>query len=108
MVAKAFDGALVGPIPGDEDASILRARLLDSSPHVPSPASRKKLVSPPITLDDLLRSWPAAGQTFEQVQGVLHADYETARNLIFEALEKGMIAQRFDASARSMMLVKAS
>lgn len=108
MVAKAFDGSLIEPIPDDENPSLLRARLLDAQSHVPSSASRKKLVTTPTTLDDLLRSWPSAGQTFEQVQEVLRVDYETARNLIFEALEKGIIVQQFDSSAKLMTLVKPS
>jgi hypothetical protein len=107
MVNRAFDGALVRPTEGDESPSVIRDRLLSAPrPTTAAAPRREKLVKSLPTLDDLLLSWPPAGQTFEQLQTVLHADYDVARTLVFEALEKGIITQRFDANARAMMLVK--
>jgi len=108
MVVRAFDGKLVSPVAGDEDpAMLLKRRAENPIPAILKPR-RTTVPKRTPTLEELLATWPKAGRTFEQLKSLLPPDYEVAKALVFEALDNGILNQRYDANRNAMLLIKAN
>ena len=59
-------------------------------------------------LEDMLADWPAEGRSFQQLRQTLVAPYEEIRAAIYELLELGRVAQRFDPKLGIVKLVRSS
>lgn len=108
MTSRAFDGELVKPLAGDEVPATLMARLIPSPVAATKKNRRHKVVKRTPKFEELLESWPTTGQTFEQLRTLLPAKYENAKTVVFEALESGVLKQRYDAGRDVMIFVKPS
>ena len=59
-------------------------------------------------IEALLPDWPNGGQTFEQLHKLVSAPYEEIKAAVYELLESGRIAQRFDPDEGLVHLVMLS
>jgi len=110
ITKRAFAGRLVKRIEGEGSAVDLlesikaappRERPRRTRPRMPTKTTREHL-------EALLADWPAEGRSFEQLRQVLVAPYEEIRTAIYDLLESGRIAQRFDPSLGLVQLVRSS
>jgi len=108
MTTRAFDGELLKPLEGDEAPATLLDRLITSPISTTRNNRRHKVAKRAPKFEELLASWPKTGRTFEQIRTVLPAKYEDAKTVVFDALETGVLKQRYDAGLDVMVFVKAS
>lgn len=112
FLQKAFAGRLVARHPGDEPASKLLARAEADERMQRGNRNVKaaKPKSPTQTLQDYLRHQitilPVDGITFEQLGSEAPGAYEDLKDLIFELMESGDLAQRYDPREQKMKLVR--
>jgi hypothetical protein len=112
FLQKAFAGRLVARRPGDEPAKKLLERLeadggLKRGDMDVKQAQPKR---PMQTVEGYLRHqmtiWPTDGMTFERLRSDAPGAYEELKDLIFELMETGDLAQHYDTRERKMKLVR--
>jgi type I restriction enzyme S subunit len=107
---RAFKGLLAPRIEAEGSASDLLAAIAASA-KPPQPKRARPRMPTKTTLEHieaLLPDWPNGGQTFEQLRKLVSAPYEEIKAAVYELLESGRIAQRFDPDAGLVRLVMLS
>lgn len=64
------------------------------------------MLSPRKAFQEMVDQWPETGWSFEELRGMMPGRYDELRDLVFEAIEEGLVRQRFDVERRAMILVR--
>jgi type I restriction enzyme S subunit len=106
LYSEAFSGQLVF---ADTTAEAGRELAIQITKDGEMPkAVKPKRARPKTTkerFDELVDSWPPAGQSFGELSGKLLAPYDELKDVVFGYLESGKLKQQYDAKAGHMMLV---
>lgn len=106
MLRRAFEGRLVPGLDDDEDAALIVAGAQQNSEPVRRKPRTSKMPNPRTAFRDLVDHWPEAGRSFQELRELIPGRYDDLRDLVFEAIEEGIIRQRFDAERKAMILVR--
>lgn len=111
ILAKAFRGDLVPQDPSDEPASELlkRAQASTEQPILHNKQTQKGAKNVPKAseqLEQLVKSWPDSGLTFEELNTKISGSYDDIRDALFGLLQapEPLLVQKFDESAQIMRL----
>lgn len=106
MLRRAFEGRLVAATDADEDAAFIVARALQALADPRQKPRKSKMRNPREAFRKMVDQWPEAGRSFEELREIVPGRYDDLRDLVFEAIEEGVIRQRFDPERRAMILVR--
>lgn len=106
MHRRAFEGRLVAASEVDEDAALIVAHAQQTLAPSRRKSRKAAMPSPRKAFEEIVDQWPETGWSFEELRGMVPGRYDELRDLVFEAIEKGLIRQRFDAKQRAMILVR--
>jgi type I restriction enzyme S subunit len=106
MHRRAFEGRLVAASDADEEAALI----VERAQQRPAPSREKprkaNMLSSRKAFQEIVDQWPEAGWSFEELRGMVPGRYDELRDLVFEAIEEGLVRQRYDAERSVMILVR--
>jgi len=108
MLRRAFEGHLVPALDEDEDAAVILAAAQQDREPVRRKPRMSTMPNPRTAFRDLIDRWPEAGQSFQELRDLVPGRYDDLRDLVFEAIEEGLIRQRFDMKRKAMILVRSA
>lgn len=106
MFRRAFEGRLVAASESDEDAALIVAHAQQRPAPVVRKPRKSKMPNPRQAFQEMVDQWPVAGRSFAELREMVPGRYDDLRDLVFEAIEEGIIRQQFDSERRAMILVR--